>query len=303
MRVLIIGCGYVGLCLGAELVRQGHEVFGSRRNAAAHPELKAAGITPLTIDLTRPADLARLAGRVDWVVNCAASGGGTVEDYQRVYLQGTKNLIDRLVRDPTVKLVYTSSTSVYGQNDGSVVTEQSLVQPESEAARVLVETEAVILDAAKSKGLPAVILRVAGIYGPDRTYWLKRFLQDEARLEGQGGRILNMIHRDDVVGSVVVALEKGCAGQIYNAVDDQPVSQLELFQWLAEALDRQMPPSAVVFEEGGRKRVATSKWVSNTKLRRELGYRFKYCTFRQGYAAEILRLRRAGVIDSKPGSD
>lgn len=301
MRVLIIGCGYLGLPLGAELARKGHEVFGSRRTAATHNELKAAGIRPLTIDLTQPADLAGLAGNYDWIVNCVASGSGTVDDYRRVYFQGARNLINGLIQNPPRKLVYTSSTSVYGQKDGSIVTEDSPVQPEAETARVLVETEEALLDAARSTGFATVILRVAGIYGPDRGYWLKKFLQNEARLDGEGDRHLNMIHRDDVVGCVIAALQKGRVGEIYNAVDNQPVSQLELLSWLARQLDKQLPPSAPGFEQVRGKRGATNKKVSNSKLRHEFGYQFKYPTFRQGYAAEIQRLRRAGIIENKPG--
>ena len=94
MRVLIVGCGYVGLPLGAELVQQGHEVFGLRRSAA--DELKAAGITPLLADITRAESLAGLPRDFDWVVNCVASGGGGAGEYQQLYLQGTRNLIEWL---------------------------------------------------------------------------------------------------------------------------------------------------------------------------------------------------------------
>jgi len=76
MRILIVGCGYVGLPLGIELVRQGHEVFGLRRSAAAADGLKNAGLQPLHADITRPEELQRLPRDFDWVVNCTASGGG-----------------------------------------------------------------------------------------------------------------------------------------------------------------------------------------------------------------------------------
>src|SRR5580692_3383968 len=106
MRVLIVGCGYVGLPLGAELARQGHEVFGLRRSAGGHAEAKAAGITPLTGDITKPAELAKLPGAYDWVVNCAASGGGGADEYRSLYLQGTRNLIEWLLPAPPKKFVY-----------------------------------------------------------------------------------------------------------------------------------------------------------------------------------------------------
>ena len=94
MRVLIVGCGYVGLPLGAELARRGHAVSGLRRSAAA--ELRAAGIEPLPADVTRAETLRNLRRDFDWVVNCAASGGGSAEDYRQLYLEGNRNLVSWL---------------------------------------------------------------------------------------------------------------------------------------------------------------------------------------------------------------
>src|SRR5208283_3647758 len=103
MRVLIIGCGYVGLPLGAELVRLGHEVFGVRRTASADASLAAAGIIPLAADVTRPADLARLPSPFDWIVNCVSSGRGGEDQYRQIYLQGTRNLVEWLSAAPPKK--------------------------------------------------------------------------------------------------------------------------------------------------------------------------------------------------------
>jgi nucleoside-diphosphate-sugar epimerase len=292
MRVLIVGCGYVGLPLGAELVRLGHEVFGLRRNSSAENELKAAGIQPLFADMTKPDELKKLPGDFDWVVNCVAAGGDA-ENYRAVYFQGTRNLIDWLAPNPPKKFVYTSSTSVYGQNDGSPVKESSPTEPTSETSKILVETEKVLLDAAAQKKFPAVILRVAGIYGPERGHWFKQFLKNEATMDGDGSRILNMIHRDDLVGCIITALKNGRVGEIYNAVDDEPVSQLHFFQWLAQAVDKPLPPSAPENPGENRKRGVTNKRVSNRKLKTELSYQFKHPNFRIGYSAELLRLDRA----------
>jgi nucleoside-diphosphate-sugar epimerase len=305
MRVLIVGCGYVGLPLGAELVRLGHEVFGLRRSATAENELKAAGIQPLFGDVTKLETLTALPQNFDWVVNCVAAGGDA-ENYRQVYLQGTRNLIEWLGPNPPKKFIYTSSTSVYGQTDGSQVKESSPTEPLMETAKILVETEKVLLVAVAERKFPAVILRVAGIYGPDRGHWFKQFLKNEARMEGDGSRIMNVIHRDDLIGCIIAALKSGRAGEIYNVVDDEPVSQLHFFQWLAQALDKPLPPSkpaAVALARYGaprenpaenRKRGVTNKRVSNRKLKMELGYQFKYPNFRKGYSAELLRLDRTG---------
>jgi nucleoside-diphosphate-sugar epimerase len=290
MRVLIIGCGYVGLPLGAELFRHGHEVFGLRRDRAAERVLKEAGIKPLFADITRPEELATLPAKFDWVVNCVAAGGGGAEEYRRVYREGTRNVVGWLEAAPPKKFVYTSSTSVYGQNDGSLVDETSATEPAAETAKVLLETEQILLEAAQRGNFPAVILRLAGIYGPNRGHWFKQFLNGEARLEGSGERFLNMIHRDDVAGCIVAALKNGRLRGIYNAVDDEPVSQRAFFEWLVGRLGRPLPPS-VPEEESTRRRGSTNKRVANRKLKTELGYAFRYPSFREGYAAELERLK------------
>ncbi|MEI6075213.1 MAG: NAD-dependent epimerase/dehydratase family protein, partial [Verrucomicrobiota bacterium] len=133
-KCLIVGCGYVGLPLGKELARQGHQVFGLRRSRLVEAELLAAGITPLHADLTQPETLARLPRQYDWVVNCTASGGGGAEDYRKIYLEGNRNLLNWLGEAPPEKFIYTSSTSVYGQNDGAVVTETSPTEPDADTA-------------------------------------------------------------------------------------------------------------------------------------------------------------------------
>ena len=293
MRVLIVGCGYVGLPLGAELARQGHEVFGLRRSAQAVDELKSAGIQPLLADIAKPEQLKKLPRDFDWVVNCVAAGGGGAENYRQIYLEGTRNLIEWLAGSPPKNFVYTSSTSVYGQNDGSVVTEKSPAAPEVDTAKVLVETENILMAAEAERQFPAVILRVAGIYGPERGHSFKQFLRGEARIEGDGARFLNMIHRDDVVGCIIAVLKNGRPGEIYNAVDDAPVSHLDFFKWLADELKKPLPAGIAADAEGLRKRGVTNKRVSNAKVKAELKYEFQFPDFRAGYAAEIARLKTA----------
>ena len=108
-----------------------------------------------------------------------------------------------------------------------------------------------------------------------------------------------MIQRDDLVGIIIAALKNGRPGEIYNAVDDEPVAQVHFFRWLSETLGKWMPPFAAEPENGDRKRGVTKKKVSNRRLKMELGYQFKYPTFRQGYTAEIMRLERDGKLDIK----
>ncbi|PYJ99144.1 MAG: hypothetical protein DME23_10340, partial [Verrucomicrobia bacterium] len=112
-----------------------------------------------------------------------------------------------------------------------------------------------------------------------------------------GERLINMIHRDDLVGIIMAALKNGRPGEIYNAVDDEPVAQIHFFRWLSETLGKWMPPFAAEAQAGDHKRGLTNKRVSNRKLKMELGYQFKHSTFRQGYTAEITRLEREGKMD------
>lgn len=283
MRVLIIGAGYVGLPLARRLAGLGHEVSALRRNPSG--ETEEPGVRWMQADVTDPTSLEKLPSHWDWVVNCAASSHGGPDEYRRVYLEGTRNLL-RWLQPAPAKYVYTSSTGVYAQNDGSIVTEASPAMGESPTSKILVETENTLLEAARA-GFPAVILRVAGIYGPQRGYWLRQFLAGEARIEGEGERWLNMIHREDVGGAILSAFERARPGQIYNVCDDEPVRQRDLFDWLAKQLNRPMPPSITPDPAAVRKRGVTNKRISNERIKRELGFKLQYPTFREGFASEL----------------
>ena len=109
-----------------------------------------------------------------------------------------------------------------------------------------------------------------------------------------------MIHRDDLTGIIIAALKNGRPGEIFNAVDDEQVAQIHFFRWLSETLGKWMPPFATEEENAARKRGLTNKKVQNRKLKMELGYQFKYPTFRQGYTTEIRRLEQAGQFNIEP---
>src|SRR3954469_7357471 len=139
MRALVIGCGYVGTPLAKRLVELGHEVWGVRRTAEAAAELEQFGIKPLAADITEPGALDALPGNFDWVVNLVSSDKGGPPEYRQVYVEGNRNIIEWAKQRPVKKLVYTSSTSVYAQNDGSAVKETSPTEPTTETSQVLVE--------------------------------------------------------------------------------------------------------------------------------------------------------------------
>jgi nucleoside-diphosphate-sugar epimerase len=300
VRVLILGVGYLGLPLGKALAAQGHEVFGVQRSAEAQDALKAAGITPLVADITDPESLQCLLVLFDWVVNCVSSSKGGADVYRKIFLHGARHLIQWLAPTPPKKFVFISSTSVYGQTDGSLVKEDSPTEPASETSKILVEAEKMWLEAARAKEVPAMVLRLAGIYGPGRGHPFQQFLKGEARIHGDGVRLMNMIHVDDAVGAILAALKHGRPGEIYNVVDDEPVTERHFFHWLSQELGKWMPPQASEAELAGRKRGVTNKKVSNRRLKMELGYKFRFPTYRVGYTAEIKRLEDAGELDLTP---
>lgn len=297
MKVLIAGCGYVGIPLGSELIKAGHEVFAFNRTNALQKEIEKAGIHFCTADVSDRRSLEKLPAPFDWVVDMVSAGGGGPVEYLNTYLEGARSLIDWLNSTPPKKFVFTSSTAVYGQDDGSQVKEESPTDSTLETGRILVETERLLLAAFQTLKFPSIVLRVAGIYGPDRGYWLGQFLKNTAVIEGRGDRFSNMIHRDDLIQTIIGALKSGRPGEVYNVVDDEPVSQLHLFRWLSDATGKPMPASATVEQTTLRSRNVTNKRVLNRRIKMELGIQLKYPTFRQGLTAEIQRLEQIGAID------
>ncbi|MFN0066103.1 MAG: NAD-dependent epimerase/dehydratase family protein, partial [Limisphaerales bacterium] len=285
--------GYVGRAAGGRLARAGHEVAGVQRGPD-DGSLVAAGIRPLMADVTRPETLAALPGGWDAVVNCVSSAGGDAATYRALYLEGTRNLLAWLRAAPPRRFVHLGSTSVYGQTDGGWVDEGSPTEPAAETARVLVATEE-MLGEASAAGFPAIRLRVAGIHGPGRGHLLQKLRRGEARLDGDGSRWLNQVHRDDVSGAIVAAVDHGEPGRVYNVADNEPVTQRDLLAWLAAQLGLPMPGPAAPGEASPRRRGATNKRVANRRLRTALGWRPTYPSFREGYAAELTRLRGEAV--------
>jgi len=279
-KILILGCGYLGSRLAAELRRAGDAVTGWVRSAESAEALVKEGIIPWVGDLAEAAAWAGLPRDFDAVVHCASSGRGGVEAYRAVYLEGVRQAARQL---PGTRLLFVSSTSVYGQEDGSVVTEESTANPTTETGKVLREAEQVVLT---EGGSGSAIFRVAGIYGPERGVLLRKFLAGEAVIEGDGQRWINQVHRDDAAGALRQTLEPGSpsSGGIYNLADDEPVTYLTYYRWLAEQTGKAMPPFGPVNRE--RKRGWTHKRVSNAKLR-AAGWAPKFPTFREGLASEL----------------
>jgi len=304
MRTLIAGCGYLGTAVGSLLVKAGHEVIGLRRTEDASDELRQFGIIPVNGDLTDLRSLEAIPGKFDWVVNTVSSSRGGADVYRAVYLEGTRTMLEWLRNHPLKRYVYTSSTSVYGQTDGGTVDEDSLAQPGTETGAILRATEDLLIQAA-NEGIPTTILRVSGIYGPERGHLFRQFVNGEARISGEGHRWMNMVHRDDAATAIRAALDKGQNGRIYNCTDDVAVSQLEFLGWLAQQFDRPLPPPATEEAATRKKRGVTHKQVSNLRLKTELDWKPAFPSFREGYAGDVNRILRDWneIRSGKPGSE
>lgn len=295
MRVGIVGCGYVGLALAGQLVDGGHSVWGLRRSEAGLDAVAATGAKPVAADLTKPEDLAT-APDADAVVFAASSGGRGADAARKVYVDGLQATIDEFAaRDaPPERLVYTSSTGVYGTQDGGWVDEATPIEPTTEKTRVLADAERVAREYAAETGLTGQVARFAGLYGPDR-YRLDRYLEGPVT-EGY----LNMIHRADAAGVVRFLLERPPDNGVVLVVDDEPVDKWTFADWLADACGVDRPETRTKAErlkdadlsDPARRRILTSKRCSNALLR-ELGYEYRYPTFREGYRPAV-RAYRAG---------
>ena len=275
-RVLIAGCGYVGVATADLFDAAGWEVEGWTHSAESAARLAGKPYPMRAVDIAARPAVEAAASEFEAVIHCASTGGGGAESYRRVYLEGARNLLAAL-RPRT--FLYTSSTSVYAQSDGEWVDEESAAEPAHETGRILRETEEFV----RQKG--GVVARLAGIYGPGRSALLRKFVSGEAKIEGRGERYLNQAHRDDIAAALVHLATMPPASQIVNVVDNEPRTQKECYQWLARKLERPLPPS--VSGRGERKRGASNKRVSNRKLR-ALGWEARFPTFEIGMENSVL---------------
>jgi nucleoside-diphosphate-sugar epimerase len=276
-RILIAGCGYVGQAAAGFFCDGGWEVEGWIRSPESAALLSGKRYPVYAVDIADRAEVCARAGMFDAVVHCASSRGGDGGIYRRIYLDGSRNLLDRFVGST---ILFTSSTSVYAQKDGSWVTEESETKPARETGQILLETENLVL----TRG--GIVARLAGIYGPRRSALLSNFLSGKSVVDPENDRFVNLVHRDDIAAAIFLLLDRRLQrNQIYNVVDDHPIRQSECYRWLAERLNRPTPPAGKSTSE--RKRGDSNKRVSNAKLRR-LGWVPQYPTFAEAMGKSIL---------------
>lgn len=278
-KVLIVGCGDVGSRLALTLAAAGHEVFGLRRTAAT-----LAGVTMLQGDVTQAATLKFPSG-LDYGFIVLAPGESGAEAYRRIYFEGTRQVLQALARQCLRRLFWVSSSSVYGQDAGEWVDEDSPAQPASATAQVLLKSEALVQAAA----WPATVLRLSGLYGPGRLRLLN-WVKAGWPVQAQPLQWSNRLHVADAAGALAFLLERDQAGvnlaPLYIGTDRLPVPQHEVLDWLAQ----QMELPAVPHE--ARPGAGSNKRLSNKRLL-ELGYRLQYPDFRAGYADVLASARDA----------
>ena len=274
---LVLGCGYIGAELLRELSHSGWQATGITLSASSAEVLRKEGLEVLAADLRTTDFQALTKNNPAVIIHCASSGQAGPAAYREIFLETTR----RLIKEASCKhLIFTSSTSVYAQTDGSIVAEIDLAEPQRETGKILRETEEIVL----ARG--GTVLRLGGIYGPGRCVPLQKLLSGEAAIEGRGERIMNSIHRADAVSAFSLAASQTLTGT-FNVVDDTPVTQLVWYQWVCAQLRRPLPP--FVPRDLNRKRGWTSKKVSNQKLRKQ-GWVLKYPSFREG-VGELLSQR------------
>ena len=275
MKVLIAGCGDVGTSLGVVLAKQGHEVYGLRRTPDALPEC----IKPVKADLTDPMSLAVIPGELDLVYYTAATSERSERGYRQAYVDGLSNVLEKVQGSSSHlrHVFFTSSTSVYGQTDGSWVTEESLTAPAHYSGKIILEGEALLARA----DVGTTSIRFGGIYGPGRTYLIRTLIESRAGLKPSEAIFTNRIHRDDCAGFLAPLAGLDSPAPLYLGVDDDPAPYNDVMRFIANELGMGVPPLAGEAQRD-RMRGNTNKRCSNRRLRSS-GYQLRYPSYREGY--------------------
>ena len=266
-NILLIGCGDVGLRLAKNLLNLGHDLTVIKRSP-----IELAGATVINQDISQPFSLPPLSP--DYVFIILSPSASTPEAYQQVFIDGLKNIAQALSHQPK-RVFFVSSSSVYGQDAGQWVDEQTPPEQAGFNGQILLQAEKLC-----TQTWPSTILRCAGIYGEGRLRlinWLKAAKPVDAGLWS------NRIHIDDVVGILLhllaVAEQQQPLAEVYLGVDDCPVLQADVLDWLAAQLAL-MPVAKIVGQ-------ARNKRLSNQAIK-QLGYVFKYPSFKEGYKGMLV---------------
>lgn len=275
MRVLIVGMGDLGAEVARLAAADGHEVVGLRRSFSSPP----AGVTAIQGDVADPASL-RLPAAVDAVVYCVAAGTRDEAAYRVAYPQGLANVLGALEASGSdaARVLFVSSTAVYGDAAGGWVDEGTSPAPEGFNGRLMREAEEV-LEASRFAGTS---LRLGGIYGPGRTYLLDALTQGRPFPAGSMARWTNRVHRDDAARAALHLLGQPAVDPAVNVVDREPARRRDVLAWLAGRLGVEVVTGGPGpgRPDGGDRRVRSTLLV-------ERGFEHRFPSFREGYASVL----------------
>jgi nucleoside-diphosphate-sugar epimerase len=287
-RVLVVGCGDVGLRVVRDLPPHVRVVALSSSPERA-PSLRAAGVVPLPGNLDAPATLARLAGIADRVVHLAPPSSELQEAWWRDLRTQALLRVLRRRSGPQV-LVYASTTGVYGDCGGAKVSESRPVAPHTPRAQRRVDAERQLRFFGRATGTRVSLLRIPGIYAPDRSGGTPRdrLLKGTPVLEQQHDVYTNHIHADDLARAVIAALWRGRPQRIYHASDDTELRMGDYFDVAADLYGLPRPPRlprATAQEQLPLMLLSfmsESRRLDNTRLKKELRLRLRHPTVHTG---------------------
>lgn len=230
-RTLVIGAGYLGRPLSFHLKRAGHDVVAVTRSLPETPILLGVLFRSCKVDKE---SYLQMLGEVqpDNIVVCWAPGKNEGEGYEQTYMHSMTALCQACNRFTPKHIVYTSSTSIYENDDGKWVEEVDLAQPNKHNQRILHQAEQQLLISTKQSGIKSTILRLSGLYGPERIPGLRRLRVGEP-VRGHGNTWTNLIHRDDAIRAIERCFATGKTG-IYNITDDAHHLRKDLYHSIAE---------------------------------------------------------------------
>ncbi len=283
--MLIIGCGDIARRAIPSLVKH-YRVYAAVRSEKRHAELRALGVTPVSADLDRPRTLKRLSGIGQLVLHFAPPNEQGSRDRRTRALVAALACAKILPR----RLVYISTSGVYGNCHGAPVSEVRRASPQTPRAQRRGDAERVLRGFGRRLGVVVSILRVPGIYAADRLP-LDRLKRGDPVLRDDEDVYTNHIHAADLAAIVIKALCYGRPCRVYNAVDDSDQQMGEYFDQVADAMA--LPRAPRVTRAEAERRLAPamlsfmgeSRRLSNARMKRELGARLQYPTVAMGLAA------------------
>lgn len=282
MKLVIIGYGYSSAAIAREIRPSLSALHVTARSAEKVTRLRSDGLDALAFDgrASSPALAEALAGATHLLVSAPPDEAGDplLTTWGRA-----------LAAAPRLhRILYLSTVGVYGDHGGGWVEETSELRPVSQRSRQRVAAEQVWMEFAEKRGLDLGIFRLSGIYGPGRSA-IDNLRAGTARRIVKPGQVFNRIHVGDIGGAVMKALWHMAPLGVFNLTDNEPCPPQDVVAHAAGLLGLEPPPE-IPFEAAdlspmGRSFYGENKRVSNAKIKHELGYAFRYPTYREGLAA------------------